>query len=146
MAGRGVFWFRRDLRAQDHPLLSLALRDCQELSFVYVLDPRELKPHPQLEIHRLGRFRRQFLLECLQDLQAALKQKGHKLYFFVSDPVEVFPALCQQYGFRHLYCSDFPASDETLQLQMVTNALKGQTQVHHLWHSTIIDQDRKSVV
>ncbi len=67
---RGLVWFRRDLRAEDHHALHQALNHCREVLCLFVLD-REILD----ELPRADR-RVEFILGSLQELDARLQQLG----------------------------------------------------------------------
>ena len=73
MPGTAIVWFRRDLRVHDHPALTAASRSADRVVPVFVLDDALLH----------GRFpsgpRAHFLLGCLHDLRAALRERGGDL-------------------------------------------------------------------
>ena len=63
-------WFTRDLRVHDHPALCAALDAGDRVVPVFCLDDRLLNGR-----HASGP-RTAFLLECLRDLDAALREIG----------------------------------------------------------------------
>ena len=65
-----IVWFRRDLRVHDHPALRAALAEHERVVPVFCLDDRLLHGR-----HASGP-RTQFLLECLDDLDASLRERG----------------------------------------------------------------------
>ncbi len=73
MTGTAIVWFRRDLRVHDHPALTAAARSADRVVPVLVLDDALLG----------GRFpsgvRGRFLLGCLHELRAALRERGANL-------------------------------------------------------------------
>lgn len=72
-SGTGIVWLRRDLRIRDNPALRAAL-DAHELVIpVFCFDDRLLHGR-----HESGT-RTQFLLECLQDLDSELRERGSGL-------------------------------------------------------------------
>jgi deoxyribodipyrimidine photo-lyase len=75
---RVVVLFTRDLRLHDNPVLDLACRWAAEVIPVFVFDPAPGAPAP----NRAG-----FLLDCLTDLQAGLRQRGGDLLIRHGDPV-----------------------------------------------------------
>ena len=87
-----LLWFRRDLRLGDHPAL-LDARDAAgpdgAVVPVFVFDPRLWGPS--------GLPRRQFLLDCLADLNEAL---GGALVLRSGDPAEVVATLQGVEGVR----------------------------------------------
>ena len=145
MGARGLFWFRNDLRLQDHPLLSLALQTCDAISFVYILHPSQLAAHPQLQISRMGPFRQNFLRQTLLELESELQKRGHSLHFFVDNPTELLPTLCERYGVQHLFTSTHPAADEMTEWQTVVESLQGRTQCHQLSHFSLIEREPNPV-
>jgi deoxyribodipyrimidine photo-lyase len=65
-----IVWLRRDLRLHDHPALRAALSAHERVVPVFCLDDRVLRGR-----HASGP-RTQFLLECLADLDASLRERG----------------------------------------------------------------------
>lgn len=87
-----IVWFRRDLRLHDHPPLVAALGAHERVVPVFVLDPALVG----------GRFasgpRVAFLLECLRELDGALRERGGGLVVREGDPVRELPALAAEVG------------------------------------------------
>ncbi len=90
MAERGIFLFRRDLRLQDNTGLNRALRECDQVALVFVLDPQQIERHPYFSAPAL-----RFMLESLEDLERALQRAGGRLYVAQGDPSIVVPGLAQ---------------------------------------------------
>jgi len=88
MAERGIFLFRRDLRLQDNVGLNRALRECDQVAAVFVLDPRQIEDHPYFSAPAF-----RFMLESLEDLERALQRAGGRLYVAQGDPTIVLPGL-----------------------------------------------------
>ena len=72
-SGTGIVWFRRDLRVRDHPALRAALERHERVIPVFCFDDRLLHGR-----HASGP-RTQFLLECLTELDAGLRERGSGL-------------------------------------------------------------------
>ena len=68
-----IVWFRRDLRLRDNPALRAALDTSEQVVPVFVFDDRMLHGR-----HASGP-RTQFLLECLDELAAGLRDRGANL-------------------------------------------------------------------
>jgi deoxyribodipyrimidine photo-lyase len=68
-----IVWLRRDLRVHDHPALRAAHASADQVLPVFCFDRRLLQGR-----HRSGA-RTQFMLECLKDLDASLKERGSRL-------------------------------------------------------------------
>lgn len=103
MASTAIVWLRRDLRVHDHPPLVAALAAHERVVPVFVLDPVLLG----------GRFasapRTAFLLDCLRELDAALRERGGGLVIRHGVPERELPALATATGARAVHW----ASDAT---------------------------------
>ena len=92
-----IVWFRRDLRIADHPALHAALERHERVVPVFLLDDRLLH----------GRFasgnRTQFMLECLGDLDAALRERGARLVVRRERPERALPRLAAETGARAVH-------------------------------------------
>jgi deoxyribodipyrimidine photo-lyase len=87
-----IVWFRRDLRVRDHPALRAALAANERVAPVFCLDDRLLHGR-----HASGP-RTQFLLECLTDLDAALRRRGGGLVVLRGPPERELPELAGRIG------------------------------------------------
>lgn len=83
---RAIMWFRRDLRLADNPALVAALADHTEVLPVFVVDP--------FLVGRSGRPRLAFMAAALTALDAEM---GGALMIRIGDPVEVIPALAEEF-------------------------------------------------
>ena len=97
MNSTALVWFRRDLRVHDHPPLRAALDAHERVVPVFVLDDRLLAGR-----HASGG-RTRFLLECLEDLRAALVQRGGNLVIARGTPERELPKLAERYGATAVY-------------------------------------------
>jgi len=85
-----IVWYRRDLRLDEHPALHAALGAHEAVVPVYCLDDRLLAGR-----HRSGP-RTQFLLECLRDLDGALRERGSALVLRHGRPELELAMLCDE--------------------------------------------------
>ena len=97
MASTALVWFRRDLRVHDHPPLRAALAAHDRVVPVFVLDDRLLHGR-----HASGS-RTQFMLESLQDLRAALQERGGNLVVTRGTPEIELPKLAAEHGAETVY-------------------------------------------
>ncbi len=88
----GVVWFRRDLRIHDHPALQAALDEHERVVCVFCFDDRLLHGR-----HESGP-RTQFMLECLTDLDAALRRRGGGLIIRHGPPERELVELATEVG------------------------------------------------
>jgi len=85
-----LLWFTRDLRVHDHPALRAALDGHERVVGVFCFDDRLIGGR-----HPSGA-RTQFLLDCLTDLDAALRDRGSGLVTRHGPPERELPALAAQ--------------------------------------------------
>jgi deoxyribodipyrimidine photo-lyase len=77
-----IVWFRRDLRVHDHPALRAAVDSSDRVIPFFCLDDRLLHGR------NASGARTQFMLECLEDLDASLKERGGALVIRHGKPEE----------------------------------------------------------
>ena len=92
-----IVWFRRDLRVHDHPALRAALDGSEAVVPVFCLDDRLLHGR-----HASGP-RTQFMLECLADLDASLRDRGSGLVIRHGPPERELAALVGELGTRAVH-------------------------------------------
>ena len=92
-----LLWLRRDLRLADHPALDAALREHGSVVPVFCFDDRLLAGR-----HASGP-RTAFLLDCLRDLDSALRERGARLVTRVSRPEVALPELAVATGASEVY-------------------------------------------
>ncbi|XP_069804452.1 cryptochrome-1-like isoform X1 [Dendropsophus ebraccatus] len=96
MPHRSIHWFRKGLRLHDNPALLAAMKDCEELHPIFILDPwfpRNMKVS-------VNRWR--FLIESLKDLDENLKKINSRLFVVRGKPPEVFPELFRKWKVTRL--------------------------------------------
>lgn len=92
---RRILWFRRDLRTEDNPLLSLE----GEVLPIFIFDTTilsSLKPNDR---------RVTFIFKTLMDLKKSLQEKGLNLALFYGKPVDVFDYLLRVEKFDEVCAS-----------------------------------------
>ncbi|MBN9410890.1 MAG: deoxyribodipyrimidine photo-lyase [Burkholderiales bacterium] len=91
---RGMVWFRRDLRADDHAALYHALRSCREVLCVFVLDRDLLDPLPRAD--RRVEFIRESLVQLDAGLRALAGRAGCGLIVRHGHAADEIPALARE--------------------------------------------------
>jgi len=92
-----MHWFRRGLRLHDNPALVATLEQSPTQVYpVYVLDG------DSYEVFRCSPLRATFLVECLQDLDARLRDLGSRLYVLEGDPVTTLPEKWKEWDISHI--------------------------------------------
>ena len=95
----GIFWFRRDLRLEDHKILYKALRECEKVSLLFIFDKEILDQLPR-DDHRVS-----FLFQRLSLLQSELQVTGKQLQLLYGNPFEVFEELVEKNSIDIVYTS-----------------------------------------
>jgi deoxyribodipyrimidine photo-lyase len=88
-----LFIFRRDLRLQDNSGLNAALDQSERVLPCFILDPRQIEPHPYQSAAA-----RQFLGQCLTDLDSHLQAQHSRLALYQGLPATVIRALHQRFN------------------------------------------------
>ena len=98
MSGLHILWFRNDLRVHDHAALKAAClaaaRDGGAVMPLYIHAPETLD--------------NAFLIESLNDLDAALDPRGAALHFRQGDPVTILSELHRDHNILGLYAHEAP--------------------------------------
>lgn len=95
---RSLFIFRRDLRIKDNTALSAALKASDEVILSFIFTPEQIDNNAYKSNSAL-----QFMIESLEDLNVAIKQKGGKLYFFYGKPNEVVQECIEKLDIEAVY-------------------------------------------
>ncbi len=85
-----IVWLRRDLRIRDNPALRAALAAADRVVPLFCFDDRLLRGR-----HASGA-RTQFLLDCLRDLDASLRERGGRLFVRTGRPEKILPRLASE--------------------------------------------------
>ena len=100
---RGLLWFRRDLRADDHAALYHALRACDEVLCVFVLDRAILDPLPRAD--RRVEFIRESLVSLDNALRALSGRAGCGLIVRHGHAGEEIPKLARALGAQAVFAN-----------------------------------------
>jgi len=88
---RGIIWFRRDLRLADHPALSAACEECDEIIPLFVFDDALLRRRT------FGPACVGFMLGCLQELASSLAERGIALQWRRGEPAATVAQLAREW-------------------------------------------------
>jgi deoxyribodipyrimidine photo-lyase len=130
-----IVWFRRDLRVHDHPALDDARSGAERLLPVFCLDDRLLHGR-----HASGP-RTQFMLECLEDLDAALRKRGSRLVVRHGRPERELPALARETGAEAVHFSADVTPYARRRGRLVADAFDGEAVELHA-HPGLYAADR----
>ena len=92
---RNIIWFRRDLRIGDHPALLEAIKNCDEIVPVFILDKQQIAEAGEKLLAYMG-----------QSLRALDESLGNTLHIIEGDQVEVLKELIARYDVKEVHISD----------------------------------------
>jgi deoxyribodipyrimidine photo-lyase len=101
---KSIYWFRKNLRLRDNPSLFNAIKDNDEIIFIYIYDLKTYNPNG-LDIHEIGDFRKKFVIESVLDLEKNLKSKNIHLHTFEGDKIKILDEIRSSHGIDTIYCS-----------------------------------------
>ena len=107
----GLFWFRNDLRIDDHPGLCDAVETCDEL-LPLVIAPERWRGRSGFGFQRTGPFRAQFWLESVRDLRSSIEELGSVLHVRVGNPSMIIAELSLSAGVTDIWYQDEPGTEE----------------------------------
>ncbi|AFY70396.1 Deoxyribodipyrimidine photo-lyase [Thalassoporum mexicanum PCC 7367] len=88
-----IVWHRRDLRIADNPALDQAIAQNGATIGIFIFDPQILESKAEDQTTGAGQV--DFMLGCLQELQAAYQDLGSDLLFFHGDPAKTIRDIAQ---------------------------------------------------
>ena len=102
---RSIVWFRNDLRLHDNEALHDAILENDEVIPVYIFDDRVFYGKTKFGFAKTGRFRCQFIIECIEDLRSRLRKKNSDLIVRVGKPEIIIPDLAREFKTSYVYCN-----------------------------------------
>jgi deoxyribodipyrimidine photo-lyase len=132
-----LIWYRNDLRIHDREALDLAHREKAQIIPVYCFDPRQFTT-TSFGFPKTGKYRAQFLLESIQDLQNSLQKLGSDLIVRQGLPEIEISAIAKQLAVDAVYYNREVTAEELA----VENKLKIALQAHNIayqefWETTL---------
>lgn len=100
MTPSNVFWFRRDLRADDNHALHQALKSGRHIEPIFIFDDCILESLPAKDA------RVEFIRAQLKSLSDELKSHGLQLTIHHGRPLEVWPKILRQHQPQGVYCNE----------------------------------------
>lgn len=119
---RTLVWFKTDLRLHDNEPLVHAIEHSDEILPVYCIDPRQFETNA-FGFKKTGKFRAQFLLESLADLDKNLRALGSGLIVVKGLPEVVLLDLVKQYAIQKVVAKKEVAYEELQLHDAVERAL-----------------------
>ena len=98
----GLVWFRNDLRTIDNHSLYIACRENEKVIGIYCLDPRHFET-TKYGFKKTEKFRTQFLLETVTELEQNLAEKNISLLVYYGYPEQLIPEVAAKYQINTIY-------------------------------------------
>lgn len=114
----GLIWLQDDLRLDDNPLIARAAQECDELVFVFCVNPKWFQPN-RYGLLSVGAHRWRFMLESLTDLRSQLDALGQKLIVSKQSPLQTMAELFGQFKIDALYTSEHAGEYERTYQQLL---------------------------
>lgn len=108
----GLVWFRNDLRVIDNHSLYNACNENEAVIAIYCLDPRHFDTTPY-GFKKTEKYRAQFLLESLNELQDNLRQLNITLFVLHDRPENCLPKIVANHGITSIYLQSEWTPEET---------------------------------
>ncbi|KAJ7537940.1 hypothetical protein O6H91_11G028600 [Diphasiastrum complanatum] len=136
-----VMWFRNDLRIHDNEALASANKESLSVLPIYCFDPRDYGKSSS-GFDKTGPYRAKFLLECVANLRANLRERGSDLIVRVGNPEEVVAKIAKAVGADALYAHQEVSSEELHLEEKVAMSLKDEgVESKYFWGSTLYHID-----
>ena len=107
----GIVWFKTDLRLRDNETLISAIKQCESIIPVYVIDESQFGK-TSFGTLKTGAFKAQFLYESLQNLDEQLRQRGSGLLVLKGKPEIEIPKVAARYQAQKLFVKKEVAPEE----------------------------------
>ena len=101
---RAIYWFRKNLRINDNPSLAEAIKNYDEIIFIYIKNESFFNPLKQDE-NKIGKFRKKFADEAIINLEKNLRKINIKLYVFDGGIIEIFEEINKSYKSKIVYAT-----------------------------------------
>ncbi|WP_063659749.1 DASH family cryptochrome [Aliivibrio fischeri] len=137
---KALYWFSYDLRLQDNCSLASLVKLADQISFVYVVDPRWFSSdnygHKQVGAHRWH-----LIYQSLQQVNSQLREHGHQLHILYGRAEQVIVSLVKENKIDLLGHAQQVGIYEQSQWQCVQQSLPQVGFVSH-WDSTLFSPNQ----
>ena len=119
----GLIWFENNLRVKDNEALFKACINHEKLIAIYCFDPRKFE-ETKYGFPKTGKFRAQFLIESVIQLQQNLADLNISLLTFQKKPEEIIPEIVEDHQIEAIYFQEEWTSEEKLIIDSLKNKLQ----------------------
>lgn len=130
--GSAFIWLRNDLRINDHYALYHATQKYQRVVAYYSFDPALFKT-TKWGFKKTERYRAQFLIESVLQLQKDLEKLNITLIIEHRNPVEGIVQWIQKLNTTHLYFQSEWTSEERQQSEAIKKQIEDNIEIHQFY-------------
>lgn len=116
-----LIWFTNNLRVQDNVLLENATKLHKKVIGVYFFNPEHFE-NTKFGFKKTEKYRAQFLIESVANLQQNLAKQNITLLTYTNTPEEKIETLCKQYSVDAIYYQKEWTSEEVTTINSVKKA------------------------
>lgn len=125
MTKTGLVWFRNDLRIHDQVSLMKAAKENVKVIAIYCFDPNQFAKD-RFGFVKTEKYRAQFLIETVTDLQQQLKDLNISLFVYFNAPEAIVPEFIEYHKVTSVYLQKEWTSEEVTVLKSVKNAVSNE--------------------
>lgn len=119
----GLIWFENNLRVKDNEAFFKACENHEKLIAIYCFDPRKFE-ETTYGFPKTGKFRAQFLIESVNQLQQNLAELNISLLTFHKKPEEIIPKIVEDHQIEAIYFQEEWTSEEKQIIDNLKNKLQ----------------------
>ena len=131
-----LVWFRNNLRTQDNKPLLKAIASKKRVIGAYFFDPRQFQMS-SFGFKKTQKYRAQFLIETVKNLQENLKNNNITLLIFYKKPEEHIKTLIDKYNISEIHSQKEWTQEENLVTSTIQNYLSG-TIIHYTYYDQFL--------
>ena len=139
---KSLVWYTDNLRVADHPLLTAACAQGNEVAAVYCYDPKHFEGNNSKGYVKIGAYRAKFIIESVLELQTNLKALNIPLYILVGSPELTIPALVKDKGITDIYTQEVWHSEELNRNNKVFKQLSDEVKIHKAYDQFLLDKEQ----
>lgn len=122
-----LVWFRNNLRIHDNLALAKAIAHHEKIIAVFCFDVKNFEKD-EFGFKKTAKFRAQFLIETVQNLQKNLDYLNISLFTYLESPENKIPLLCQYFFVNTIYTQKEWTTEEINTNKLVQKSIAKEVQ------------------
>ncbi|MBX2827889.1 MAG: DASH family cryptochrome [Flavobacteriaceae bacterium] len=131
--GKGLVWFRNDLRIRDNEVLHRASKECDRLLAVYCFSPT-LYEGTLFGFRKVEKFRAKFIIQSVESLKQKLAALNIELLVYHENPSVVIPKISAQHHIEAIYLQKEWTAEEVKEMQLVREAIPNHVGIEEIYN------------